>query len=77
MKVVLSIPDDLFEFAETLAKRLGVSRRQLYVTALADFVAKHQSSTITALDSVYSTEDSGLDQPLRRAQARSLPPDSW
>jgi metal-responsive CopG/Arc/MetJ family transcriptional regulator len=78
MKVALSIPDDLFESAELLGKRLGVSRSRLYATALADYVARHQDRKITArLDAVYATEESRLDRGLHRAQARSLPRDSW
>ena len=78
MKVALSIPDDLFDAAETLGKRLGVSRSRLYATAMADFVAKHQSRKVTArLDAVYANEDSRLDTTTRRLQARSLPRDSW
>jgi antitoxin MazE6 len=78
MKIALSIPDDLFESAEALGKRLGVSRSRLYATALADYVAKHQGRKVTArLDAVYATEESRLDRSLRRAQARSLPRDSW
>lgn len=78
MKIGLSIPDELFESAETLGKRLGVSRSKLYATALADFVAKHQSRKVTArLDAVYATEDSRLDTTTRRLQARSLSRDSW
>lgn len=78
MKIGLSIPDELFESAETLGKRLGVSRSKLYATALADFVAKHQSRKVTArLDAVYATEDSRLDTITRRLQARSLSRDSW
>ena len=42
MKVALSIPDELFESAETLGRRLGVSRSRLYATALADYVASHE-----------------------------------
>jgi metal-responsive CopG/Arc/MetJ family transcriptional regulator len=78
MKIALSIPDELFESAESLGKRLGVSRSRLYATALADYVAKHQSRKVTArLDAVYATEESRLDRSFRRAQARSLPRDSW
>lgn len=78
MKVALSIPDELFDSAETLGKRLGVSRSRLYATALADFVAKHHSRKVTArLDAAYATEESRVDRPLRRAQARSLLRDSW
>ena len=78
MKVALSIPDDLFDAADALAKRLGLSRSRLYATALADYVAKHQNRKITArLDAVYASEESALERPLRRAQARSLSRDSW
>jgi hypothetical protein len=78
MKVALSIPDDVFDAAETLGKRLGVSRSRLYATAMAEFVAKHRGRRITAqLDAVYAVEDSRLDRATRRAQARSLDPDRW
>jgi antitoxin MazE6 len=79
MKVALSIPDDLFESAETLSKRLRVSRSRLYATALAEFLAKHRTRRITEqLDAVYAEPDSGgLDSGLRRLQRRSLGPDQW
>ena len=78
MKVALSIPDELFDAAEIVVKRLGVSRSRLYATALADFVAKHQSGKVTArLNAVYASEESRLDGVTRRLQARSLPRDQW
>ncbi len=78
MKVALSIPDELFETAELVSKRLGVSRSRLYATALAEFLAKHQSRKVTArLDAVYSGEDSGLDDTTRRLQDRSVSSKSW
>jgi metal-responsive CopG/Arc/MetJ family transcriptional regulator len=78
MKVALSIPDDLFESAETLSKRLGVSRSRLYATAVADFVAKHRGRKVTQrLDEVYAREESRLPSYVRRLQRRSLEPDRW
>jgi metal-responsive CopG/Arc/MetJ family transcriptional regulator len=78
MKVALSIPDEVFESAESLGKRLGVSRSRLYATALAEFVAKHKGRKITErLNTVYSTEDSGVDATTRRLQQRSLERDAW
>jgi metal-responsive CopG/Arc/MetJ family transcriptional regulator len=78
MKVALSIPDELFESAETLGKRLGVSRSHLYATALADFLAKHRGRKITErLDAVYTSEDSRLDRTTRRLQRRSLARQPW
>ena len=78
MKIALSIPDELFESAETLSKRLGVSRSRLYATALAEFVAKHRGRKITErLNTVYGSEDSRLPRELRRLQSRSLTRESW
>ena len=78
MKVALSIPDELFESAETLGKRLRVSRSRLYATALADFVAKHHGRKITErLNTVYGSEDSRLPPTVRRLQSRSLANKPW
>jgi len=78
MKIALSIPDELFQAAETLGKRLGVTRSRLYATALADYVAKHRGrKTTERLNAVYAAEEGRLDPVVRRAQRRSLGRDSW
>ena len=78
MKVALSIPDDLFASAETLSKRLGISRSRLYATALADYLARHRGrKTTERLDAVYGAEAGGLEPAVRRLQRRSLERDTW
>lgn len=78
MKVAVSIPEDLFDSAETLGKRLGVSRSRLYSSALAEFLAKHQGrKTTERLNRVYAEEESRLGTSLRRRQARSVGHESW
>ena len=78
MKIALSIPDELFASAETLSKRLGVSRSRLYATALAEFLSKHRGQRTTErLDAVYGAEESRLGAGVRRLQRRSLARDSW
>jgi metal-responsive CopG/Arc/MetJ family transcriptional regulator len=78
MKIAVSIPEDLFDSAESLGRRLGVSRSRLYATALAEFLAKHQGrKTTERLNRVYAEEDSRLDTPLRRGQAQSVGQESW
>ena len=78
MKTAISLPDDLFESADALAKRLGVSRSELYATAVAEFLAKHQQTKVTErLDQVYGHQPGRLERPLRRAQARSLRATEW
>jgi metal-responsive CopG/Arc/MetJ family transcriptional regulator len=78
MKTAISIPDELFESADALAEEMGVSRSKLYATAVAEFVAKHRSTDVTArLNEVYAEEPSGLETALRTAQARSLGSAEW
>lgn len=78
MKTAISIPDDLFESADALAEKLGLSRSRLYATAVAEFVAKHRDSDITGrLDEVYAGELGRLDPALRTAQARSVDSGEW
>jgi hypothetical protein len=78
MKIALSIPDAVFESAEALRKRMGVSRSRLYATALAEFVAKHKGrKTTERLNAVYADQDGTLDAATRRIQPRSLTPDTW
>lgn len=53
MKTAVSIPDDLFEKADQLARRVRVSRSHLYSEALRDYVARHAPDEITdAMDRV-------------------------
>jgi len=40
MKTDISLPDSVFEEAETLAKQLGLSRRELYTKALRAYLQK-------------------------------------
>lgn len=78
MKLALSIPDELFDSAEALSRRLGVSRSRLYATALEDFVAKHQAQKVTErLNAVYASQDSQVDRATRRLQARSVDKNPW
>ena len=78
MKTAISLPDELFESADAFAQRLGISRSQLFATALAEYLAKHQTRKLTdRLNAVYVAEPSHLDPALHRAQRRSLGAPSW
>lgn len=78
MKTGISVPEKVFRSADSLAKRLGVSRSQLYTTAVTEFLTKHQASHVTArLDSIYAEEDSSLSPSLILLQAKSLPHEEW
>ena len=78
MKTAISIPDELFEFAEQFARRRGLSRSELYTTALRHYLQQHRSEAITEqLNAVYDSEASTLDPAFAHAQSRTLPKDEW
>jgi metal-responsive CopG/Arc/MetJ family transcriptional regulator len=78
MKTAISIPDELFVSAEQFAKQRGLSRSELYVTALRQYLNHHDSEAITQqLDALYSDERSALDPDLTQAQTHGLPKDAW
>ena len=71
VKTAVSIPDPLFAAADELARRLGISRSELYARALAREVASESEDSITArLDAVYAEPDSALDPLVAAAQRR-------
>jgi hypothetical protein len=78
MKTAISIPDDVFQSAEQLAHRLGVSRSELYVQALKRYLQDHHEDGVTdALNTIYGDLYAQLDPTLQSAQTRSLPQDDW
>ena len=78
MKTAISIPDEVFDAAEEMAQRLGMSRSQLYVTALREYLDAHRSRGVTAqLDQVYTYQDSSLDLRVAEAQTDSLDEEDW
>lgn len=78
MKTAISIPDNVFRSADTMAKRLGVSRSQLYSKAMEEFLARHRSKQVTArLDEIYSEEDSSISPELANAQVKTILHEEW
>jgi metal-responsive CopG/Arc/MetJ family transcriptional regulator len=80
MKTAISIPDDEFKKAEELAARLGISRSELYRSALAEFMSKHAEEAVTErLNELYEGkgEDSSMSETLFRMQAESIPEEEW
>ena len=47
MKTAVSIPDDVFQKAERLARRMKKSRSELFSNALVEYVARHAPDHIT------------------------------
>ncbi len=82
MKVAVSIPDDIFEDAEILTRKLGTSRSEVYARALAAFVGDHVPDTVTqtmnqALDAIGETAGEVGGDFTRRAARRVLDRVEW
>ena len=78
MKTAISIPDEVFDAADEMARRLGMSRSQLYVTAVREFLDAHRKHGVTArLDRLYECQDSRLDLRVAEAQTASLDDEDW
>lgn len=80
MKTAISIPDKVFEAAERAAEKLGMSRSELYVNAVKEYIERYGREDVTEkLNAVYDNPegDSGLDLALAKIQSASLPKDAW
>lgn len=78
MKAAVSIPDEVFEQADQLARELKTSRSQLYSRALKEFLARHASDQVTdAMDRVCEQLGRTSDEFGRRAARRVLENVEW
>lgn len=73
MKTAVSLPDDVFTSAERLAKRLKISRSQLYGRALGEYVARHAPDVVTeALDRVCANLEAREENEFAMAASRRI-----
>ncbi len=78
MKTAVSIPDDVFEEAERLARRLKISRSRLYAKALAEFLVRHDDDQIrSAMDRVIDEVGPEVDEFVREAANQALRRAEW
>ncbi len=80
MKTAISLPDALFRAAELLAKRMGLSRSELFQRALQAFLQDQKDAGVTEkLNLVYTqwSEEAPIDPLLEQWQLNSLPKDEW
>jgi hypothetical protein len=78
MKTAISVPDEVFEQADNLAKRLKMSRSQLYSRALSEYVARHAPDEVTeALDRVSAELGAEPDAFVSTASRRILERTAW
>ena len=76
MKTAVSIPDNVFQEAERLARRMRKSRSEVYRLALSEYVARHAPDYVTeawdrACDEAGQPEDEFVSAAARRLLERA------
>lgn len=78
MKTAISLPDSVFEQAESLAQQLGLSRSELYTKALQTYLNKYNREQILLkLNQIYGEQRAELDPAVATMQFMSLPLEDW
>ena len=78
MKTAISLPNEIYESAEKLAKRLGKSRSELYAQALNDYLSRNSDQLVReSLDTIYSDVDSHLNSSLEAIQMKTVSKEQW
>jgi metal-responsive CopG/Arc/MetJ family transcriptional regulator len=76
MKTAVSIPDEIFEKADQLARKVRKSRSQLYTDAVREYVAKYATESVTETmtricNELGDTSDPMISSVSRRTLERS------
>jgi metal-responsive CopG/Arc/MetJ family transcriptional regulator len=78
MKTAISIPNELFDGAERLARRTRRSRSRLFSDALREYLARHSPEKITeSMDHALTEIGQAKDPFISLASARRLEQSEW
>ena len=78
MKTAISVPNQVYEQAEELARQTGRTRSEIYSTALRDYLAHHQPVPVTAaMDDALDDIDPEPDPFLDAAAHETLAGAEW
>jgi metal-responsive CopG/Arc/MetJ family transcriptional regulator len=71
IKTAISIEKNLFDQAESIARKMKVSRSKLFVIALQDFIEHQKNKEMLAqINAAYADEPDAAEQALRRKARR-------
>ena len=78
MKTAVSIPDDVFEKVERLARRAKRSRSEVFSAALREYVARHAPDEVTeAINKACEKIGDQTDEFVAAASRRVLEKTEW
>jgi metal-responsive CopG/Arc/MetJ family transcriptional regulator len=78
MKTAISIPDEVYQVAERLARRTKKSRSRLYGEALKEYLARHAPDEVTeAMNQACAEVGDTIDPFVSSAAHRILERSEW
>lgn len=78
MKTAISVPSDIFELSERLAKKLKVSRSAVFAMGVKKLGEQYDDDDLIArINAVCDEVDTSLDPFWKAAQSKILPKDKW
>ena len=78
MKTAVSVPDEVFEKAERLARRSKRSRSELFSAALSEYLARHAPDEVTeSMNRVCENVGEQADPFVTTASRRVLERSEW
>ena len=78
MKTAISVPNDVFELSERLAKKLKVSRSKIFAMGVKKLGEEYDDEDIIArINAVCEEVDTSLDPAVRFYQSRAIKRKKW
>jgi metal-responsive CopG/Arc/MetJ family transcriptional regulator len=81
METAVSLPEQLFIRAEEYAKKHGLSRNELYVKAVSEYIRKkdkqEEKDIVQTINKMCDNLDTSLDPQMRAASKRTLSSSEW
>jgi len=78
MRTAIYIPDDIFNWAEKIARHMKITRSEFYAKAIKEYLGNLDEENITQrLDLVYKDHSSKIDPKFHCAQSTILEKEEW
>lgn len=78
MKTAISVPNEVFELSEKLAKKLNVSRSKIFAMGVQKLAEDYNEEDLIAnINEVCEKVDTSVDPVLFKMALMSLPKEEW
>jgi hypothetical protein len=78
MKTAISVPNEVFELSEKLAKKLKISRSAVFAMGVKKLAEEHNEEDLIAnINKVCEKVDTSVDPVLFKLAMFSLPNEEW